>query len=197
MFHVFFSLVRVVWHCEIHLAFFSDWNIVTCNLNCMNESHYHCPYCSVVMKSPSKFETHLSMCSVDESVQKSSAKQIGQRRSGSDQSGREDTVKKVAGSNSVSTLHKAVRLFCEACRMGHSFCGSAVSLLHFQHISMVQAFGDLKILKGSDNLYRCPLCTDLLFPPCEGFSKVEKHFTAQHWYKKIPFKGKKIGTSSK
>ena len=54
---------------------------------------------------------------------------------------------------------------------------------------MVCAFGDLKILKGSDNRYRCPLCTDLLFPPTDSLTKVEKHFTAQHWFKKIPFKG--------
>ena len=57
---------------------------------------------------------------------------------------------------------------------------------------MVCAFGDLKTLKGSDNLYRCPLCTDLLFPPTDSLTKVEKHFTAQHWFKKIPFKGKKL-----
>ncbi len=62
----------------------------------------------------------------------------------------------------------------------------------FQHISMVYKFGDTKMLKGSDGLFHCPLCTDLLFRPTTDLQRVEKHFLAQHWHKKIEVKGQNM-----
>ena len=35
---------------------------MTCNLSCVFESHYHCPYCGTVIKSVSQFENHLKKC---------------------------------------------------------------------------------------------------------------------------------------
>ena len=41
---------------------FAGWFIVTCNLSCTYDSHYHCPYCGTIMKAVSQFESHLKKC---------------------------------------------------------------------------------------------------------------------------------------
>ncbi len=47
------------------LSFFPGWHIITCNLLCMFETHYHCPYCAIVLTSVSQFGTHLQKCAAE------------------------------------------------------------------------------------------------------------------------------------
>ena len=58
------------WRLENHMnSCFVGWFIVTCNLSCTYDSHYHCPYCGTIIKSISQFENHLKKCDDESSIE--------------------------------------------------------------------------------------------------------------------------------
>lgn len=46
----------------INLCFFLEFSIYTCNLECREERHFHCPYCVKTITTKRQFEIHLGKC---------------------------------------------------------------------------------------------------------------------------------------